>query len=89
MTLNASKNIFQGEGLREQTTAKDFLAVKPNGNHRVRRNLKHYNLEQSFQWVIASVSNAPYCLASGPRSLANLSIGRSQTLQLADTHVYD
>lgn len=39
------KNIFQDEELREQATAKDFLAVQTEGQRRVQRTLKHYNLD--------------------------------------------
>lgn len=39
------KNIFQDDELREVATAKDFLAVQNEGNRRVQRTLKHYNLD--------------------------------------------
>jgi len=39
------KNIFQDEELREQSTAKDFLAVQTEGKRRVQRTLRHYNLD--------------------------------------------
>jgi prophage maintenance system killer protein len=39
------KNIFRDQELREQATAKDFLAVQNEGNRRVQRTLKHYNLD--------------------------------------------
>lgn len=39
------KNIFGGGELEETATAKDFLAVQTEGKRRVRRTLKHYNLD--------------------------------------------
>jgi hypothetical protein len=39
------KNIFGGSELEEAATAKDFLAVQTEGKRRVRRTLKHYNLD--------------------------------------------
>lgn len=39
------KNIFQDKELGEQATAKDFLAVQTEGQRRVQRTLKHYNLD--------------------------------------------
>lgn len=39
------KNIFKDKELDETSTAKDFLAVRTEGQRRVRRNLKHYNLD--------------------------------------------
>ena len=39
------KNIFQDKELGEQATAKDFLAVQTEGQRRVQRSLKHYNLD--------------------------------------------
>ena len=39
------KNIFHDNELGEQATAKDFLAVQNEGNRRVQRTLKHYNLD--------------------------------------------
>ena len=39
------KNIFQDGELEEKATAEDFSVVQIEGNRRVRRNLKHYNLD--------------------------------------------
>lgn len=39
------KNIFENKELDEQTTTEDFSVVQPEGNRRVRRNVKHYNLD--------------------------------------------
>lgn len=39
------KNIYQDNELEESATAKDFLAVQTEGRRKVRRNLKHYNLD--------------------------------------------
>ncbi|MFM8341930.1 MAG: RhuM family protein [Methylomonas sp.] len=39
------KNIFRDNELVEEATAKDFLVVRAEGNRRVSRNLKHYNLD--------------------------------------------
>ena len=39
------KNIFTDGELEEAATAKDFLVVQIEGKRKVRRHLKHYNLE--------------------------------------------
>ncbi len=39
------KNIFRDAELDENSTTKDFLVVRPEGNRQVERNLKHYNLD--------------------------------------------
>ena len=39
------KNIFKDEELTEEATAKDFLAVQTEGQRKVQRTLKHYNLD--------------------------------------------
>lgn len=39
------RNIFKEEELSEAATAKDFLAVRTEGERQVQRNLKHYNLD--------------------------------------------
>jgi len=39
------QNVFGDGELNEAATAKDFLVVQTEGKRRVRRNLKHYNLD--------------------------------------------
>jgi len=39
------KNIFQDNELDENSTTKDFLAVRQEGSRRVKRRLKHYSLD--------------------------------------------
>ena len=39
------KNIFQDGELEEKATAEDFSVVQTEGQRRVRRNLRHYNLD--------------------------------------------
>jgi len=39
------KNIYKGNELDQDTTTKDFLAVRVEGARRVKRKLKHYNLD--------------------------------------------
>lgn len=39
------RNIFRDAELDESSTTKDFLVVRTEGNRRVERNLKHYNLD--------------------------------------------
>ena len=39
------KNIYAEEELEEMATIKDFLIVRFEGNRRVSRNVKHYNLD--------------------------------------------
>ena len=39
------KNIFKDSELQEEATTKDFLVVRQEGSRRVRRTLKHYNLD--------------------------------------------
>ena len=39
------KNIYKTEELEPYATAKDFLVVRTEGKRRVKRNLKHYNLD--------------------------------------------
>ena len=39
------KNIFKDKELEEVSTAKDYLVVRQEGNRRVQRKLKHYNLD--------------------------------------------
>ena len=39
------KNIYKDKELDEVATAKEFLAVRSEGNRQVQRNLKHYNLD--------------------------------------------
>src|SRR6266498_3674148 len=39
------KNIYAEKELVERSTTKDFLAVRTEGKRRVRRKLKHYNLD--------------------------------------------
>ena len=42
------KNIFKDKELREKATTKDFLAVQTEGNRRVQRHLKHFNLDAAI-----------------------------------------
>ena len=39
------RNIFASGELETEATTKEFLAVRTEGKRRVRRRLKHYNLE--------------------------------------------
>lgn len=39
------KNIFKDEELAEEATAKEFLVVRDEGQRKVRRRIKHYNLD--------------------------------------------
>jgi prophage maintenance system killer protein len=39
------KNVYAEKELAERSTTKDFLAVRTEGKRRVRRKLKHYNLD--------------------------------------------
>ena len=39
------KNVFRDGELDESATTKDFLAVRQEGSRRVKRRLKHYNLD--------------------------------------------
>ena len=39
------KNVFTDGELDEAATAKDFLVVQTEGKRKVRRNIKHYNLD--------------------------------------------
>lgn len=39
------KNVFSDKELEEPATAKDFLVVQSEGRRRVRRQVKHYNLD--------------------------------------------
>ena len=39
------RNVFSGGELEAQATTKDFLVVQTEGKRRVRRRLKHYNLD--------------------------------------------
>lgn len=39
------KNIFKDEELTEAATTKEFLVVRDEGKHKVRRHIKHYNLD--------------------------------------------
>lgn len=43
--LMHAKNIFADKELEEPATTKDFLVVQSEGNRRVRRHIKHYNLD--------------------------------------------
>ena len=38
-------NVFAGGELKAEATAKDFFVVRTEGRRRVRRNLRHYNLD--------------------------------------------
>lgn len=39
------KNIFKADELAEEATAKEFLVVRDEGQRKVRRRIKHYNLD--------------------------------------------
>ena len=39
------RNVFSSKELEAEATTKDFLVVRPEGRRRVRRTLKHYNLD--------------------------------------------
>ena len=39
------KNVFADKELEEGATTKDFLVVQAEANRRVRRQIKHYNLD--------------------------------------------
>ncbi|NOZ09860.1 MAG: hypothetical protein GXP09_02265 [Gammaproteobacteria bacterium] len=39
------KNIFADNELIQEATTKDFLAVRTEGNRKVKRTLKHYSLD--------------------------------------------
>lgn len=39
------KNVFADKELEEKATTKDFLVVQPEASRRVRRQIKHYNLD--------------------------------------------
>ncbi len=39
------KNIYKDQEINEEATAKDFLAVRTEGSRKVKRTLKHYNLD--------------------------------------------
>ena len=49
------RNTFASEELAEQATTKDILVVQTEGKRRVRRTLKHYNLDA----IAASTVAAP------------------------------
>ena len=42
------KNVFADKELEEGATAKDFLVVQAEASRRVRRHIKHYNLDAAI-----------------------------------------
>jgi len=61
------KNVFTDGELDEAATAKDFLVVQTEGKRKVRRNIKHYNLDAIISvgyrglsiWVVCGSVSAP------------------------------
>ena len=47
------KNIFDEEELDINSTVKEFLTVQKEGNRKVERKVKYYNLDMIISWIYA------------------------------------
>ena len=47
------KNIFDEEELDINSTVKKFLTVQKEGNRKVERKVKYYNLDMIISWIYA------------------------------------
>ena len=60
------RNVFASGELEAEATTKDFLAVRTEGKRRVRRRLKHYNLDAIVSVGYRVNSRRACTSASGP-----------------------